>query len=282
MPRRWTEEELRWLRENYAATGLRAIEGAFEERFGYSRGKRAIAAKAHKLGLHCKRLDRVSRTGATVKMFWGREPEATAWMLANDKGRVSDTVEAFEREFGIRLSNTQVSQFRQSHGTQCRRDCKGRYGDRYPVGSRRDTGRGYVLVKVRESPEVKGTKDNWEMEHVLAYERAYGPVPEGCQVMFCDHDYSNVDPSNLMAVPKRLAGIMNRESKWWDRPSMEAAVNAARLRVAITDKMLHPRRCEVCGKEFTPGKRYQTEIKTCPRCLEAGRKARGARWPASS
>lgn len=278
MPRGYTEEELAWLRESYPKVGLRAIEDAFEEEFGYRRSRAALSAKAHKMGLHCKRIDGSSRTGATVKMAWGKEPEKTAWMLEHDKGRIIDTVDAFEREFGIRLAKTQVTLFRQTHGTISRHKCGGRWGDSHPIGSRRDTGKGYALVKVRDRPAVKGSKDNWEMEHVLAYERAYGPVPEGHQVMFCDRDHSNLDPENLMAVPKKLAGIVSQQGmEYRDRSSLRACVNAAKLKSRIVDLELAPRRCEVCGLEFAPKERHQTEIKTCPQCLKAGHKAKGRR-----
>lgn len=278
MRRDYTAEELAWLREFYPKTGLRAIEGEFERRFGYRRSRQALACKAHQLGLHVQALPKTSRTGAVRRIFWGKEPEMTAWMLENDNGRIGDTCEAFEREFGFPIAKTQVSLFRQTHGTTSRGNCGGRWGDKYPLGSRRDTGKGYILVKVADRPGRKGTKDNWRMEHVVAYEAYYGPVPEGCQVMFADRDHTNIAPDNLVAVPKRLMGIVNQQGiEYRDRESLMACVRLAELKSRIVDCGLAPRTCEVCGREFTPRERYQTEVVTCPDCLAAGRKAKGRR-----
>lgn len=275
---RYTEEELAWLRESYPKIGLRAVEGEFEKRFGYRRSQRALAAKAHKMGLRVQALPKTSRTGAVRRISWDREPGMTAWMLANDNGRIGDTCAAFEREFGFPIAKTQVSLFRQTHGTISRKGCGGRWGDKYPLGSRRDTGKGYVLVKVADRPGKKGTKDNWRMEHVVAYEACNGPVPEGCQVMFADHDYTNIAPDNLVAVPKKLIGIINeRGLEYSDRESFLACVRIAELKSRIVDCELAPRRCEVCGVEFAPKERYQTQVITCPDCLAAGRKAKGRR-----
>lgn len=278
MPRLYTEDELRWLREHYPKTGLRAIEGEFEKAFGYRRSRQSLACKAHKLGLRVQALPKTSRTGAVRKIRWSEEPAMTAWMLEHDNGRIGDTCEAFEREFGFPIARTQVSLFRQTHGTISRHKCGGRWGDSRPVGSKRDTGKGYVLVKVADSPSAKGTKDNWRMEHVLAYEAHFGPVPEGHQVMFCDRDHTNLSPDNLMAVPKRLCGIINQQGmQYSDRKSLLACVKLAELKSRIVDCELAPRTCEVCGREFAPEQRYQTQVVTCPDCLAAGRKAKGKR-----
>lgn len=196
-----------------------------------------------------------------------------AWMLEHDHGRIPDTIDAFEAAFGFRLSRGQVSTFRTTHGTASRR---GRHWFDVPVGTVRDTSKGYRLVKVRELPEVPGSKDNWEPEHHLAYKEAYGPIPEGHVVMAADGDAHNVDPENLVAVPKRLTGILNNGPRWHDRESLLAAVALAKTRKAIRDlEFATPRRCAVCGREFVPPREKDEAYnqKTCEPCLAAGRKA---------
>lgn len=158
MPRAYTADELAWLRERYSSCGLRAVEDEFEERFGYRRTRQALACKAHQLGLHVSKASGVAKSGCERKVFWSREPEMTAWMLAHDTGRVGDTVDAFEAEFGFRLTKAQVTLFRQTHGTSSRRGCNNRWGDKTPpVGTER-VSKGYVVVKVAERPTVPGSK----------------------------------------------------------------------------------------------------------------------------
>ncbi len=276
MPRRYTQQEDRCLRDNYGRLGLRAVAGAFEREFGYARSQQALAVRAHKLGLHVTKASDTRKSGIERKVYWSREPEMTAWMLEHDHGRIGDTADAFEREFGFRLTRSQVTLFRQTHGTSSRRNCSDRWGDNAPpVGTER-VSKGYVIVKVADRPKVKGSKDNWPFKHVWLWEQAHGPLPAGMQVIFADHDRRNFDIGNLVAVPKRICALLNqRGAMYHDAESLAAEVNLARLKLKIGDVRMAARRCGVCGREFKPEKREQAGNKTCPECLAAGRKARG-------
>ena len=273
MPRAYTADELAWLRERYSSCGLRAVEDEFEERFGYRRTRQALACKAHQLGLHVSKASGVAKSGCERKVFWSREPEMTAWMLAHDTGRVGDTVDAFEAEFGFRLTKAQVTLFRQTHGTSSRRGCNNRWGDKTPpVGTER-VSKGYVVVKVAERPTVPGSKDNWPFKHVWLWEQEHGPLPDGWQVVFADKDRRNFAPENLVAIEKRICGILNQGgAEYHDAASLEVAANLARLQVKIGDARMGERACAVCGLPFKPAKREQMGNRTCPDCLAAGRK----------
>ena len=149
-----------------------------------------------------------------------------------------------------------------------------------PVGSEYVGKDGVAMVKVAEWPSRPGSKDNWRPKNRVAWERANGrPVPAGWVVVFCDHDPANFDPGNLLAAPRGLVAAANSMGlRWSDRATAEACLAVARLRTAETDlAMAAPRRCEVCGAEFSPpaGKRQNPGAKTCPACLAAGHKARG-------
>lgn len=166
---------------------------------------------------------------------WSREPEKQAWMEAHDRGQEAALLSMeFEGAFGFPLAGSQVSLWRSTNGRQARRSHGGGKPPS-PVGSERDTGRGYVLVKVAEHPRVPQSKDNWRMKHVLAYERAHGPVPEGCVVVFADRDHSNFSPGNLVAVPRSLLGLLNGPGapEWRDAETLSAAVAAVSLDRAI-------------------------------------------------
>lgn len=162
---------------------------------------------------------------------WSREPEKQAWMEAHDRGQEAALLSMeFEGAFGFPLAGPQVSLWRSTNGRQARRSHGGGKPPS-PIGSERDTGKGYVLVKVAEHPRVPQSKDNWRMKHVLAYERAHGPVPEGCVVVFADRDHSNFSPGNLVAVPRSLLGLLNGPGapEWRDAETLSAAVAAVSL-----------------------------------------------------
>lgn len=277
MQRRWTAEEEGWLRERYGATDVHELADELEERFGHRRSERAIYSKAFTMGL---RRPPTVRTHAARAVMWASEPEMEAFMLENDRGSCAAISEKFERRFGFPLSQSQVTGFRISHGTQSK---AGRYHshdwNRCPVGTER-VRNGYVYVKVAEAPSAPGTRDNWRKKHVLAWEREHGmPLPDGMSVVFADRDRSNFDPSNLVAVQSGMMAQLNgHRADWFDAESLRACMALCRIDSRVIDAACAPRRCAVCGREFVPRNRgtFQAQVRTCPECVDAGHRPRHA------
>lgn len=283
---RMGDEGREWLRQNYARGTVHDTLDAFEARFGWRPTPRTVYVQASRMGLRkeLRRQDpRIRADRAQVRVAWSREPTWEAWMLEHDTGGHEATIEAFEREFGIRLSRGQVNLFRASHGTQ-KRASHGGGRTRRPVGYERET-KGGILVKVAEEAAVPMSKDNWRFKHHIAYEDAYGPIPEGHVVMAVDGDSRNCDPGNLVAVDRRAVGALNQMRgeglTWQDRETMLACVAIASLKVGVNDaESAMGRTCAVCGRRFAEPaekRRYGKRTQTCPECLRAGRKAGGVR-----
>lgn len=273
---RWTAEECGWLRANYGLSDIHETTRLLNGRFGTHRTEHAVYTKANVLGLHRPLMGGRRRAERAVR--WSAEPEMEAFMLEHDTGSIPAAIGKFEARFGFRLTPQQVSTFRSRKGRQIRRgNDRSHDWNRRPVGYERDSGKGYMLVKVRERARVPGSKDNWALRGYVEYERAYGPVPEGCEIVHCDRDGMNDDPANLMAVPKALVGIINQKGiPYGDRESLEAAVGIARLIARTRDMECRPRECAVCGRTFSP-QRATPGTRTCPECVAAGRKAKGRR-----
>lgn len=272
-----------WLREHYPRmTDVNELLCMHEREFGWRPSKQAVYVKANRMGLRKEpvagRADRAERT-----IRWSKEPEMEAWMLEHDRGqRMDDLMAEWRAAWCFGISRGQVNLFRASHGTQ-RRNAHGGGRPRVPVGTERESKDGYIVVKVREYASVPMSKDNWELKHVHVYEQAHGAVPDGCVVYFADGDRRNFDPANLVAVPRRLVGIMNGPCmpRWHDAESLEACIALAELKSAQAGVMARAvRTCAVCGARFAPDEARvaigNTRIRTCPACLAAGRKA--SRW----
>lgn len=73
-----------------------------------------------------------------------------------------------------------------------------------PVGSERINSQGYAEVKVAE-PKT------WKMKHVLIWEAANGPVPDGHVVIFGDGNRLNFSLDNLVLISKRELLVLNRK-----------------------------------------------------------------------
>lgn len=271
---RWSEAEEGWLREHYPHGTINDTLDAYEREFGHRPSRCALYVKANKMGLRKLSSGDERHARAQKTMRWSspefeRERE---WMLANDSSEsVALTIEAFEREFGVRLNRSQVSLFRSTYGRQ-RRKSHGGGKPSKPIGAERLGKDGFLMVKVREWPDVPCSKDNWRFKHHVVYERHNGPIPEGHIVLFADRDRRNFDPENLVAIPRKLIGVLNQGYKWTDREALEAAVACAKLDVAVMDAANRPRPCAVCGREFEPPVRSRAKRNTCPECTAAGRK----------
>lgn len=281
MTRKYTPEACAWLVDRYGAGDVHDTLDAFEARFGWRPTPQALYQKANKLGL-VKR-PKADERGRIVerRIVWTREPEMDAWMREHDKGHsIAAVQDAFEAEFGFRPAKVQISQWRARNGVGRRRN-EGRTYNDVPIGTERDSGKGYILVKVAERSEVPMAKTNWRPRHHLVWEREHGmAVPAGHEIVHADKDYRNDDPANLMAVDKRLVGIINGNAlQYWDAESLGVAVARARLMSKAREVESGGRRtCGVCGAEFEPTPqqaRYPKPVQTCQSCRAAGRKARG-------
>ena len=249
MSAKWSEAENDWLRRRYGREHMPRLLAEFEREFGRATTAGAVFQKAHKMGLTNNAAKAPQR--AVRAVHWRSEPEMQAWMLEHDDGQAIPELSAqFAEEFGFPLSRPQISLWRASNGRNTRISHGGRRP--LPVGAERyDEGKGYVLVKVAESPTVPQSKDNWRLKHVVEYERAHGPVPDGCNVVMANRNPRDFSPGNLIAVPTRLMSRINSvdSPEWNDAESLLACVAWCELNCAVNDaEMRMPRRCGVCGR----------------------------------
>jgi hypothetical protein len=271
--------DLEWLKEHYPRmTTIDTLLDDYEREFGWRPNRQGVYVKANRMGLHKDpvegRADRAERT-----VCWSKEPEMEAWMMEHDRGqRIDELQREFRERWGFGLSRGQINLFRASHGKTVRKGHGGRH--RVPVGSERPSKDGYLVIKVAEEATVPMSKDNWMLKHVHVYEQAHGGVPDGCVVYFADGDRRNFDPSNLVAVPRRLVGILSNASmpRWHDAESLRACISIAEIKARQTEIMASAvRTCGVCGRPFAPDAAHArsgyTGIRTCPECLAKGRKA---------
>lgn len=266
-----------WLERNYPTmTDIHSLLDAHESEFGWRPTKTAVYVKANRLGIRKKPVsNHDGRAERTVR--WSREPEMETWMLEHDHGQRSDQLShEFRERFGFGLCRSQITAFRSSHGTRTRAGHSGGR-PRVPVGTERLSSDGYIIVKYREDPIVPTSKDNWKLKHVLVWEEHNGPLPDGHMVFFADGNKRNFDAENLVAVPRRLVGVMNGLGvKWHDRDTLIAVMMMAEIRCARNSAISKEvRTCPWCGKEYDNTSRRQAgnvAAGVCPECGAAGRK----------
>ena len=296
MAHRWTREELADLRAMFPTTTAANMAAILNERYGHNRTVAGIYTIVSELGIQKKQMP-----------FWtaDRLEFMREYVPGHSEGEIAY---AFERRFGIRLTRQQVKTGKAragvKSGTVGGRFVKGQESwnkgltwDDFmspesqdhsrrtqfkkgnipynaigkPIGYERTDADGYTWVKIALSKSHPGCNDNWRPKHHIEWEKANGqPVPDGCNIVFANHDKTDYSHENLVAVPRSIWSIIVRNGfAYNDAASLTACMNLARLKTCIYDATLAPRACKRCGEEFAP--RYPSQ-RTCDTCLGRERK----------
>ncbi|MDR1705315.1 MAG: HNH endonuclease [Clostridiales bacterium] len=102
------------------------------------------------------------------------------------------------------------------------------------LGSESKRGDGYVIVKMSDDIFSRG----WKYKHVVLWEAANGPVPEGCRVIFADGNKHNFNIDNLILVTKAECGVMNLHGFRSSSPDLtKAGLSVARLSIKIKERV---------------------------------------------
>ena len=75
-----------------------------------------------------------------------------------------------------------------------------------PIGTERITRDGYVERKIHDRLPLQS---RWRAVHLIRWEEANGPLPEGHALKCLDGDKTNTDPSNWAAIPRALLPRLN-------------------------------------------------------------------------
>ncbi len=249
----------------------------------------AVNSRAKVYGLRkAEGFDRAARAKEARRTTW--PPERVEWLRAYAPGHnIYEIMDEFERLYGIRLTKCSMKNAKQRYGAYSGTDVgqfqkgqeppnKGRTWDEMgmseqarenmrrgqfkkghvphnavgkPLGMERVDDEGYVLVKVAEHC-TPGKNDNWRLKHVIVWEEANGkPVPPHTMIVFADRDKHNFDPGNLVPVPRSLWAVISRQHiPYYDRESLEAAMNVARLAQAKSAAQKRPRPCRRSGRRI--------------------------------
>ena len=170
MPKKWTDEEKRIVREMYPdhlASEIAAMIGKTVS--GVQQMARSMGVRASK--------ERVAETGRRT----AQNPNSIASRFG--KGHVSwNNGKKMDPEVYERIKHTM---FKKGHVSANRR----------PVGSERVSVDGYVEVKVAEP-------NKWRLKHRVMWEAADGPIPAGHNVQFRNGNSQDVRLENLFLISR--------------------------------------------------------------------------------
>ena len=103
--------------------------------------------------------------------------------------------------------------------------------NKLPVGTVIKKNDGYLWRKIKDG--CKG----WKQEHLLVWESANGPVPEGCHVGFKNCNKENVALENLMLLTKsENSQLNNRKLRFSDPKLTELGLMITKLDIAVKEQ----------------------------------------------
>jgi hypothetical protein len=256
----YTPAHIRFLSTKIAGRSCREVTRLFNERFGMSASESAMRTLLTRYGLRNNRGRGVLRMERRKYL-----PHHIRFLRGIVKGRsYAEIAGLFNREFGFAISVTAMSALLKKYNLKngwdgrfkpgnapynkgrkgyCPPGCeKGWFkpGDKpfntMPLGSERITKDGYVEVKYSE--DGGSPKNRWKGKQVFIWEKANGPVPKSCAVIFADGNNRNFKLKNLILVSRRELVILNHarmlESKNPDITKISTSI--AKVKALIADR----------------------------------------------
>ncbi len=171
--RKYTSEQLDFIRDNVTGRSFKELTELFNKRFGTDYPQSTVMSTAFRYGY---------RNGRDTRLNTGWEPTQF------QKGHVP-----YNKGLKKWYPGGEATQFKPGH----------KPWNYKPVGTERVNTDGYVEVKVSDP-------NKWRGKHLIIWEEANGPIPKGYAVIFADGDHQNVTLDNLMLVSRGQLAIMNK------------------------------------------------------------------------
>lgn len=185
MKHTYSKEEDKFLIDNVKGISLKELTTRFNGKFNLNLSESAIANRKNKLGLS---------SGITGGQFQkGNVPF--------NKGKKQ--IEYMSKEA---IEKSKLTRFKKGNIPSNHRE----------LYEERITKDGYIEIKIQDGKLNK----NWQLKHRYIYEKEYGKIPDGYNVIFLDSNKQNLDLSNLKLVSKAEDLIMNNNKLFTDNKDL--------------------------------------------------------------
>ena len=179
-----------------------------------------------------------------IRYFW--KPEYEEFVRARLDKSYDEIIGEFEEKFGIRLTWGQLGHFKWRNGLYSEND--GRYKAGHmpanvaPLGAEHRQTNNFIKVKVSDERHTgNGSRANWKSKGQHEWEKAHGPMPEGCMIIFRDGDDSNYSVDNLVCVTKAQNETMNAIGARFRGEYLETGVLMADISMAMNERVRNER-----------------------------------------
>lgn len=233
--RKYTEEQLKFLRSGYLSMKISDLTRAFNRQFSASKTEEQIKSTLQNHRIRCGRKPK-DRLISRLRLYTEEQAE---FIQENYAGRsAAEMTDLFNARFGVSCSRQQIKTFVGNRGItsgrtghfpkghkpwNCGTKGQGLTGpnrgsfkkgntpaNRKPLWSERVcTKDGFISIKIPERNPYTGFPTRYKHKHVYIWEQAHGPVPQGMVVAFIDGDNKNCELRNLMLISRAELLILN-------------------------------------------------------------------------
>jgi len=170
--KRWTPEQIRWLRREYLRLDLTNLTAAFNNVWGERVTAKQVRAAIKNRGITCGRTGRFEKGHVVQRKNPVRKGDGPGRFKKGEK-----------------------------HGAA--------QHNYVPIGTHRVTEDGYIERKVTDDPNLVPAR-RWVPVHRIVWEEAHGPIPEGHAIVFLDGDPQNIALDNLRCVHRGVLARLNQ------------------------------------------------------------------------
>lgn len=184
MNRKYTNEQIEWIKQNYPLYSRKETIELFNEKFNMNLSMSTFEGIRRHYHILCGRSGKFKK--GQIPPNKGRP--ITEWM--SEEGIKNSSKTRFKKE---------DPSFNNSNHNEV------------PIGTESVTKDGYILVKLdRPYPHsINKSHPNWVLKQVYVYEQAYGTIPKGHKLVFLDGNRQNCELSNLQLVSNDVHLRMN-------------------------------------------------------------------------
>ena len=171
MRNNYTKEQDKFLIKNVKGITLKELTNKFNKHFNLNLSESAIANRKNKLHLSS------GITGGQFKKGHNTFNKGKKWNEYISKESQKKSLKTYFKKGNIPHNHRKI-------------------------GSERTNVNGYVEIKIAEP-------NQWQLKHRYLYEKKYGKIPAGYNIIFLDRNRKNFELSNLKLVSKAEDLIMN-------------------------------------------------------------------------
>jgi hypothetical protein len=224
--KRYTKEQLDFLRSGYMSMTLSTLTLAFNKHFSLEKTVQQIKSTTGNHNMVCGRAPK----DRLYKPFLKYTEDQVAFLIQNCTGRLMpELTQMYNDRFKTNKSVSELRSFLKNRRINSGVDTKFKNGQKswnkgtkgltqrnrttfkkgnipanvVPLGTERiDTRDGSILIKIKEKNPYTGAPTRFKHKSVVVWERANGPVPKDMAIIFKDGDKTNCNLDNLVLVTK--------------------------------------------------------------------------------